>query len=257
MSKKKLRNATEQSLAAVSPGLQEQTVPETANGKTLSSRNLSEMEEYEAVMKAVTSETRYGVIYNARYVNVRDAASPTANVIRVANEGERVILVYEDNGFYKVEFQDKSEGFISSDFIKEIHGSDTPDDWFTKSESILTSVKKLLGIDEECEEFDLDIMMNINSAIFTLRQLGVGPEDGFQVTSKNVTYSDYLGDNAKLIPEVKMYLFYKTKLGWDTPQSSAVIEIIKEQIREAEWRLNVQVDPEETFEKDGEIQNDT
>ena len=110
------------------------------------------------------------------------------------------------------------------------------------TDSILNSVKKLLGYEPEYEEFDADIMMNINAAIFTLRQLGVGPEEGFMVTGPDETYEDYLGPYNADTSQVCMYLHYKTKLGFDIPQNSYVVEQIKESIREAEWRLNVQVD---------------
>lgn len=115
------------------------------------------------------------------------------------------------------------------------------------NESILKSIKKLLGINSEIHEFDQDILMNINSAIFTLRQIGVGPEYGFTVTSEEETYEDFLGEGNKEIPQVKMYLFYKTKLSFDPPTSGTIIECIKEFIKEAEWRLHVQVDPIDTF----------
>lgn len=45
-------------------------------------------------------------------------------------------------------------------------------------DSILTSVKKLLGIAEECTDFDADIIMYINMALFALVQMGVGPVKG-------------------------------------------------------------------------------
>lgn len=114
-------------------------------------------------------------------------------------------------------------------------------------ESILNSVKKLLGIPKDLHEFDPDILMNINAAIFTLRQIGVGPEEIFTVNSEEQTYEDYLGSNNKEIPQVKMYLFYKTKLSFDPPTSGTVIECIKEFIREAESRLSYQVDPCDVF----------
>lgn len=116
------------------------------------------------------------------------------------------------------------------------------------TDSILNSVKKLLGYEPEYEEFDADIMMNINAAIFTLRQLGVGPEEGFMVTGPDETYEMYLGQYNQEIPQVCMYLYYKTRLGFDPPQSSYLADQIKEAIKEAEWRLNVQVDPRDTFE---------
>lgn len=121
-------------------------------------------------------------------------------------------------------------------------------------DSILTSVKKLLGIEEDFVQFDLDIMININAAISTLSQIGVGPKHGFIVTSKTDTFEDFLGYNNKLVSMVKMYLFYKTRLGFDPPTSSAVLECLKQMIQETEWRLNVEVDPEDTFnEYDKEV----
>lgn len=114
-------------------------------------------------------------------------------------------------------------------------------------ESILNSVKKLLGIPHDLHEFDPDIVMNINAAIFTLRQIGVGPEEMFIVTNEKETYEDYLGSDSKEIPQVKMYLYYKTRLSFDPPSSGTVIECMKEFIREAESRLNYQVDPKDVF----------
>lgn len=119
------------------------------------------------------------------------------------------------------------------------------------NESILMSVKKLLGILPGSTEFDADIIMNINAAFFTLSQLGVGPSDGFVITGDMETFEDFLGADSTIEQnQVRMYLFYKTKLGFDPPQSSIVMESIKEMIREAEWRLNVQV------ENNKQIQNE-
>lgn len=115
-------------------------------------------------------------------------------------------------------------------------------------DSILTSVKKLLGLPEEVEEFDVDIMMNINAALMTLRQIGVGPLGGSMINSKYVTYSDIFGEDCKETSMIGMYLFYKTRLGFDPPQSSVVIECIKEAIRELEWRMNAQTDPPTNFD---------
>lgn len=114
-------------------------------------------------------------------------------------------------------------------------------------DSILNSVKKLLGIESDYTEFDIDIMMNINAAISTLRQLGVGPNEGFVVTSENDTYDDFLGPDCKETSQVKIYLFYKTRIGFDPPQSSIVMSAMEKMIQEAEWRLNVQVDSRKTF----------
>ena len=114
-------------------------------------------------------------------------------------------------------------------------------------ESILNSVKKLLGIPQDLQEFDPDIIMNINAAIFTLRQIGVGPESGFTITGEEETYDDYLGEGSKETSQVKMYLYYKTRLSFDPPTSGTVTDCMKEFIREAECRLSYQVDPYDVF----------
>ena len=112
-------------------------------------------------------------------------------------------------------------------------------------ESILTSIKKLLGPDGEYEHFDPDIIMHINSALMELTQIGVGPKEGFVICDDVPTWVDFLGDTKKL-ESVKTYVYIQVKLVFDPPASSAVIEALKEQARRLEWRLNVAVDtPEE------------
>lgn len=121
-------------------------------------------------------------------------------------------------------------------------------------DSILNSVKKQLGLFPEQKEFDPEIIMNINSAILTLNQLGVGPQfEVFVLENETQTYDDYLGVDSSETPYVKMYLYYKTKMSFDPPTSSIVAEALKTQIAEIEWRLNVQVDPYTTFRTGGEI----
>lgn len=109
-------------------------------------------------------------------------------------------------------------------------------------ESILNSIKKLLGIDETYEAFDTDIIMHINSVFSVLNQLGVGPEEGFYITGDTQTWTDFLGDR-KDIELVKSYVYMKVRLIFDPPQSSAVIESFNRAISEFEWRANVAVDP--------------
>lgn len=114
------------------------------------------------------------------------------------------------------------------------------------SESILTSIKKLLGITEEYTHFDADVLMHINMAFMVLYQLGVGSSTPFSISDKSATWSDFLGDSTDLAG-VKTYIYQKVKLVFDPPQSSAAITALKENIAELEWRLNVTVDPKETF----------
>ena len=113
-------------------------------------------------------------------------------------------------------------------------------------ESILTSIKKLLGIPEEYEHFDTDIIMHINSVFSTLTQLGVGPAEGFRISDEDAIWSDFTNDN-KTIESVKSYMYLKVRLLFDSSSlSSAVISSYERMITEYEWRLNVAVDPAPT-----------
>lgn len=118
-------------------------------------------------------------------------------------------------------------------------------------DSILTSIKKMLGITEEYEHFDQDIIMHINAVFMILNQLGVGPSEGFSIHDKHAIWSDFVSDMNK-IEAVKSYMYLKVKLLFDPPLSSSVVESIKNQINELEWRLNIAVDPPST---NAEIQN--
>lgn len=110
-------------------------------------------------------------------------------------------------------------------------------------DSILISIKKLLGIAEDYEQFDVDIIMHINSVFAILTQLGVGPTEGFYIEDDGPEWSDYLEDN-RLIETVRSYMYMKIRLMFDPPTSSAVMDSMNRMISELEWRINVAVDPE-------------
>lgn len=104
-------------------------------------------------------------------------------------------------------------------------------------ESILTSIKLLLGIKEEYEYFDDQLIMHINSVFFILTQLGVGPSEGFSIEDKFATWNEFLPDEQNL-EAVKSYVHLKVKLLFDPPMSTAVTESINRLISELEFRLN-------------------
>ena len=83
-------------------------------------------------------------------------------------------------------------------------------------ESILTSIKKLLGITEEYDQFDPDIIMHINSVFMILTQLGVGPAEGFSIEDDTAVWTDFIQDVKKL-ESVKTYVYLKVKLAFDPP----------------------------------------
>lgn len=122
--------------------------------------------------------------------------------------------------------------------------------------SILTSIKKLLGITSEYTHFDADIIMHINSVFSILRQLGVGPVNGFSITDSSATWDQFLG-NATDIEMVKTYMYLKVKMMFDPPLGSVAADAIKAQISELEWRLNVEVDPGEVVIPDPPVNDDT
>ena len=106
------------------------------------------------------------------------------------------------------------------------------------TDSILTSVKKLLGITEECTDFYADIIMHINSALMILTQLGVGPSEGFFIEDKTDFWDDFITGIGQF-EAVKTYVYMKVKLMFDPPSSSAVMDAMNRTISELEWRLNV------------------
>ncbi len=111
------------------------------------------------------------------------------------------------------------------------------------SESILTSIKKLLGIAEDYTHFDVDIATDINTALATLNQIGVGPPDGFAIFGKEETWSDFMGDDKRL-NLVKSYVHLKVRLLFDPPLTSALTEAIDRSLKELEWRILLVADEE-------------
>ena len=107
--------------------------------------------------------------------------------------------------------------------------------------SILTSIKKMLGVAEDYTEFDEDIITHINSVFLNLTQLGVGPEEGFMIDDDTAVWEDFIDDSIQL-QAVKTYMYLKVKLLFDPPLSSSVTESFTRMIAELEWRLNVAVD---------------
>ena len=109
-------------------------------------------------------------------------------------------------------------------------------------ESILTSIKKMLGIAEEYTHFDADLVMHINSVLSILTQIGVGPSEGFLIEDEVAIWTDFIKANTKL-ELVKSYTYMKVKLLFDPPLSSAVIESTNRLTSELEWRIQVAADP--------------
>lgn len=109
------------------------------------------------------------------------------------------------------------------------------------TDSILNTTKKLLGIAEENTEFDLDIILHINSVFTILTQLGVGPSKGFFITDGSATWADFIPEG-EMMEAVKSYMGCKVRMLFDPPTSSATMQALQNMCNELEWRLNVLCD---------------
>lgn len=122
-------------------------------------------------------------------------------------------------------------------------------------ESILTSIKKLLGIEEEYDQYDPDIIIHINTVFRILKRMGVGPSKGFSIEGSEAVWADFIdNDTDESLEDVKTYIYLKVKMIFDPPTSSALLEAMKENIKELEWTLNFEADAMADC-KEVEIQN--
>lgn len=107
-------------------------------------------------------------------------------------------------------------------------------------ESILTSTKKLAQLSDEYDVYDPDIIMYINSVFLVLKQLGIGPVEGFVIQDADSTWDEFIPNNVSLREAVKSYMGAKVRLKFDPPSTSSLLEALKNTIAEDEWRLNVE-----------------
>lgn len=106
-------------------------------------------------------------------------------------------------------------------------------------QSILTSTKKILGLEATYTAYDLDIITHINSVFSTLNELGIGPVNGYMIGDAGDLWVDFLG--ATLKPSaVKTYVFLRVRLLFDPPATSFHTTALLEEVKQLEWRLNAQ-----------------
>lgn len=119
--------------------------------------------------------------------------------------------------------------------------------------SILTDIKKYLGPSVVYTAFDMDIIMNINAAFFTLFQLGVGPTDeAFTIEDNSAVWSSF-SDDKGIVSATKQYIYLKVRNVFDPPTSSYVLQAYETQIQELEWRLREMASG--SFDEDEEDDN--
>lgn len=107
------------------------------------------------------------------------------------------------------------------------------------TQSILDSTKKMLGLAADYTAFDLDVITHINSVFSVLTQLGIGPERGFSIEDSSITWDEYLGGN-KLLHTIKSYVYLRVRVLFDPPSAGYVLTAVENQIKELEWRINME-----------------
>lgn len=107
--------------------------------------------------------------------------------------------------------------------------------------TILETIKSKLGLELDYNVFDQDIISFINGAFATLHQLGIGPDEGFEIDGADETWDQYILGDLNLNP-VRNYIYLRVRTLFDPPTTSFALDAIKEQIKELEWRLNVYIE---------------
>lgn len=114
------------------------------------------------------------------------------------------------------------------------------------SDSILATIKKMLGLDDGYTPFDTEILVHINAAFMTLCQMGIGPKEGYNVTDYDQTWSNFLV-NQVMLGAVKTWVYLQVKMMFDPPTNSFVMDAYKTQADQILWRLNVQAETVEVM----------
>ena len=107
------------------------------------------------------------------------------------------------------------------------------------NESILLSIKKVLGIAAEDTSFDVDLIMHINSVLMVIMQEWYGVDHAFQIENATATWEDFLGENETDYNGLKTYIALRVRLIFDPPSNSAVLEAMRKEMEDLEWRMYI------------------
>ena len=110
------------------------------------------------------------------------------------------------------------------------------------TDNILTSIKLDLGITDTQTEYNSQIKSHINTALMILNQNGIGPEEGFMVSTEMETWEDFIGNSPNNLIAVKTYVYLSVKLDFDPPENGSLLAAMQARKTELEWRLNVQAE---------------
>ena len=108
-------------------------------------------------------------------------------------------------------------------------------------DSVLNTIKKLLGLDSEYTAFDTDVVVLINAALMILQQYGIVSKEGYAITDATDKWSDFIPSD-KMLQGVKEYVYLRVKMVFDPPPNSFVMEAYDRMMNELEWRLKEQME---------------
>ena len=108
-------------------------------------------------------------------------------------------------------------------------------------ESILDSLKNMLGILPNDTAFDNELISHINAFISNLTDIKIGPEEGFIVEDVTTTWGDFVSD-ISIMAAVREYLYAAIRLVFDPPSNSFVVTSLEKAKDEAFWRLYMKAD---------------
>ena len=106
------------------------------------------------------------------------------------------------------------------------------------NDNILNSVKKMCNVAEDDPSFDQDLILYINSALMTIMQEWHGMDQAFRVEDGAETWDDLLGEDTNF-EGVKELVGLKVRLVFDPPSNSSVMQALKDEIQNLEWRLYI------------------
>lgn len=107
------------------------------------------------------------------------------------------------------------------------------------NDSILDTIKKMLGIDPSYTQFDEDVIVLINSAFSNLAQIGVIPNSGYRIESSSNTWDEVLGEHLNY-DNLKSYIYLKVRVLFNPPSTSFALQAIQDEIKELEWRIYIE-----------------
>ena len=120
------------------------------------------------------------------------------------------------------------------------------------NESVLNTIKKCLDIDPDNKDFDMDILLHINSVLTIMKRLGIIPKTSRRISDDSVTWSQLIPDDSLDVEDIKDYIFLRVKLIFDPPQNQKHTDVLIDTYKEIEFGLMTQNEIKDGGEEDGD-----